>query len=155
MDNANEITLTGEDGAPLDALRWSEQSLAEFSCFYDIEDDVFFAHENPNPPAVSLPVGRHAWLRYDPDTRKVVGMEVEDYERLFLARHPEFRRGWEAIKPRVVYRPAQPPPLQTRDAGDEETAQYGLSLISRILEWHIAECAQAAKPRKRVKAGAA
>ena len=138
MAKSTAKNLVVADDQALDALQWSEERLAAFSCFYDVKDDVLFAHENPNPPAVSLPVGREAWLRYDPATLQVVGMEIEDYEKRFLPSHPEFQGKWRAIRPSIAYRPGSSAAWEhhSRTADAEQLARYRLALLHQVLVWY-------------------
>jgi len=57
----------------------------EFS--YHGEDDTAFVHVHQPRPAVSLDVGGDMWLRVDPDTDEVVGLEVHAFAKGFLIRH--------------------------------------------------------------------
>jgi hypothetical protein len=51
---------------------------------------------------VSFDVGGHLWLRFDPETHEVVGVEIEDFEKVFLVKFPELRAGWERDKPSQI-----------------------------------------------------
>ena len=78
---------------------------------YDKSRDVLFVRHGENKPAVSLDVGGHFWVRFDPETGDVLGIEIEDFEQIFLARYPEARLAWQDIhyarcpanlRPRIV-----------------------------------------------------
>lgn len=57
---------------------------------YDDSSDTLNIHFGPPRAAVSFDVGDHVWLRSDPATGDVVGIEVEDFREAFLAENAEF-----------------------------------------------------------------
>ena len=80
---------------------------AKFS--YDRRRDTLFMRYGPKRPAVSLDVGGQLWLRFEPETGEVLGVEIEDFEKVFLVHNPEMRRGWNERKPRVIKWPQRDP----------------------------------------------
>ena len=88
---------------PIPMLRW-KQDYAGFSYSYDKGRDVLFIHETPKRPAVSLDVAGYVWIRFDPETGEVVGVEIEDFEKVFLVKFPEMAVGWEQVKPAILKR---------------------------------------------------
>ena len=124
--NDNKIAALMDTGAPTsDMLRWSEERLASLARAYYADADMFYLREEPVQPADNLHVGRYAVLRLHPETNEVLGAHVEGWERFFLPLHPEFKEEWEqVIKPHLA---------SDRQASPEETAQYNLALMHRIL----------------------
>ena len=108
-----------------DMLKWDQQRADAFELAYDPKWDVLFIREKVKRPALSLPV-ESAWLRYDPRTLEVLGVEIEDFEGAFLANHPNLRADWEQVKPYVT--------KQRRSMVDELMKQIA-ALIGKVLEW--------------------
>ncbi|MBI3743652.1 MAG: DUF2283 domain-containing protein [Chloroflexi bacterium] len=71
---------------------------------YDRPRDTLFIFVEPKRPAVSFDVAGELWIRFDPNTGDVLGFEIEDFEKVFLVKHPELRVGWDAIKPTITKR---------------------------------------------------
>jgi len=66
-------------------LNFASIKALEFS--YDDEDDIAFVHVNKPRPAVSLDVAGDMWLRVNPDTDEVLGLEIHAFAKGFLIRH--------------------------------------------------------------------
>lgn len=96
------VEVLNEDphNMPIPDLTWDPDST--FERFYDKDRDVLSLYKEPKRPAVSLDIGGHFWVRFDPTSGEVVGLEFEDFERVFLVRYPELRVGWEGIKPKII-----------------------------------------------------
>ena len=84
-------------------LKWPEIQRAMFWYTGEVEDEeadsllVLFAE---NQPATSQDVKGELWIRYDSHTGYIIGIEIDDFEQLFLAEfHPELTHGWNGIKP--------------------------------------------------------
>jgi len=60
------------------------------------EDSLFFGKPRP---AVSIDCDGEFWIRVDPSTGEIVGLEIEDFESVFLKKHPELQRTWQEAKP--------------------------------------------------------
>ena len=84
-------------------LNWPKD-LQAATYSYDKSRDILFVRHGENKPAVSLDVGGHFWVRFDPETGDVLGIEIEDFEQIFLAKYPEVRLAWRDIKPRITKR---------------------------------------------------
>ena len=109
-------------------LKWDYQRFMGFTRSYDSKRDVLFAFEEPKRPAVSIDVAEGAWIRFDPDTEAVVGIEIQDFEGLFLKRHPELAKGWDMVKPRIT--------KKLRRADESSTlADYLRFLLTKLQEW--------------------
>lgn len=84
-------------------LKWPEIQRAMFWYTGEIEGEevdsllVLFAE---NQPATSHDVDGELWIRYDSCNGDIVGIEVDDFEQLFLVKtHPELAQGWKVLKP--------------------------------------------------------
>ena len=126
----------------VDMLKLTEERAASFEFSYDAQMDVLYIRAVPPPPALSLPIGQCVWLRYDPQTLEVVGMEVEDFEKTVLVQNPNLKDGWEQLKPRIT-RPRLP-----SDDPDDLIAMLlspllvGKPLTKSLLPWrkrHVAD----------------
>ena len=62
---------------------------------YNKERDVLIMTVSTLGPAVSLDVDGEFWVRVVPEAREVVGVEIEDFERVFLKNHPEVVADWQ------------------------------------------------------------
>lgn len=83
-------------------LKWDMDALGSFTCSYDKQRDTLFVYKAPKSGAVSFDVGGHLWIRFNPNTGDVIGVEIEDFEQVFLIRYPELRLSWEQLKPRII-----------------------------------------------------
>ena len=64
---------------------------------YDEQQDTLYIWFGDRPrSAVSVDVDGAVWLRIAGDSNEVVGLEFEDFERVFLPRHPEIQASWQA-----------------------------------------------------------
>lgn len=83
---------------PLEKIVIRRDVLAGFKLAYDRKYDTLFVRPEPPQSAISVAVTDQAWLRIDPDTLELVGVEIEDFARVFLENHPELLGGWEEWK---------------------------------------------------------
>jgi hypothetical protein len=52
-------------------------------------------------PAVSIDIEGEWYLRINPDTGEIVGVEIEDFEKYFIKKYPEFGVIWKQAKKSV------------------------------------------------------
>ena len=90
------------DSINIPTLNIDPDAFAKYQRSYDAERDIFFVYKVPKQGAISLDIGGHLWLRYAPESGEVIGMEIEDFEEVFLAKYPEMRLAWKKVKPRFV-----------------------------------------------------
>jgi uncharacterized protein YuzE len=83
-------------------IKWDVEAFTRLKMSYDKRRDILFLHSQPKRPAVSVDVGGRFWLRLDPSTGEMVGVEIEDFERVYLVKYPELRLGWDSVKPKVI-----------------------------------------------------
>ena len=98
------VEVRGESIVRVPSLKWNEETFVNFTRSYDKQRDILFLYQTPKRPAISFDIGGHFWIRFDPETDEVVGLEFEDFEKVFLAKYPELKVGWEEIKPRITKR---------------------------------------------------
>lgn len=75
------------------------ENLKTFEIVYDDNEDVFFARPSIPRPATSLDWEGEIWVRVDPNTGEIVGLEIEDFETVFLKKHPALAKAWQEVKP--------------------------------------------------------
>jgi hypothetical protein len=64
---------------------------------YDKKFDVFYISPIKSIPAVSVDWNGEMWLRVA-SNGDIVGLEVENFEKVFLAKYPEVRAVWKDFK---------------------------------------------------------
>ena len=70
-----------------------------FHPVYHEAEDVFFLRPDTPRPATSFDLEGEVWIRFDPETGEIVGLEIDDFEAIFLRKHPEVARAWAETKP--------------------------------------------------------
>ena len=70
-----------------------------FHLVYHDGEDVLFLQPDPPRPATSFDLEGELWIRFDPETGEIVGLEIEDFEAIFLKKHPEVAQAWAEVKP--------------------------------------------------------
>ena len=66
--------------------------------YYDSEDTLFIRPPKARP-GTSLDWEGELWLRIDLETHEIVGLEIEDFESVFLKKYPDLALAWQEIKP--------------------------------------------------------
>lgn len=85
-------------------IRWPTlQAFESFRKSYDKRRDTLFVYKEPKAQDASFSIGMGAWLRLA-DDGEVVGLEIEDFEMVFLRHHPELEMGWKELKPTIIKR---------------------------------------------------
>lgn len=74
-------------------------NLKSFTPIYHNAEDTFFLRPDKPRLATSVDWNGEFWIRIDPKTSEVVGLEIEDFESIFLKKYPEVAKSWEEIKP--------------------------------------------------------
>ena len=80
------------------------QNLKSTAIVYNSDDDTFFIRPKNPRPAVSYDLGGELWIRYNPTTKEIIGIEIENFESVFLKKHPEVAKVWEIAKPHCNYK---------------------------------------------------
>ena len=115
---------------PVPELRWNSEIIDTFVRSYDSERDILFAHTMPKRPAMAMDVGGHLWIRFDPETHEVIGIEIEDFERVFLVKYPELSLGWTEDKPKITK------PLRNDVGSVSEYLRFLIMYVKGMLEHH-------------------
>ncbi len=86
----------------LDNLQIDYDTISNIKSFipvYHEDEDTFFLRPEKAHPATSVDWDGEFWIRVDPENGEVVGLEVEDFEAVFLKKHPELAIAWKEAKP--------------------------------------------------------
>ena len=71
---------------------------------YRSDEDILFIRPKNSSPAVSYDWEGELWLRFDPSTKVVLGIEIENFESVFLKKHPEVAKVWKDAKPICIHK---------------------------------------------------
>ena len=66
--------------------------------YHEDEDSLFIRPDKPRP-ATSFDWNGEVWIRVDPENGEIVGLEIDDFEAIFLKKNPEIAIAWESVKP--------------------------------------------------------
>jgi len=75
-------------------------NLKDYVPVYRSKEDTLFVEPSKPREATSLDINGELWLRVDVRTGEIVGLEIEDFESVFLEKHPEVKQAWRESKPR-------------------------------------------------------
>ena len=90
-----------EDGIDLLQPEFDAFAASDLTCLYDAKRDVLFIFViggSKRRAAVGIDVGAEFWIRQVPSTGKIDDIEIEDFEKVFLSRHPELSPVWQLAK---------------------------------------------------------
>ncbi|MBN1690293.1 MAG: DUF2283 domain-containing protein [Dehalococcoidia bacterium] len=74
-------------------IDWETLSnLLQFDVEYDPQTDIWFAHSKHERPAISIDRDDGIWLRIDAETGEILGVEIEDFKKIFLKKHREIAK---------------------------------------------------------------
>ena len=74
-------------------------NIKTFDLIYHDNEDTLFARPATPRPATSLDWEGELWVRVDPETGEIVGLEIDDFEAVFLRKHPALAKAWQEAKP--------------------------------------------------------
>ena len=96
-----DLVTRHDNPAEIPPLRWPEIQRVQFSYTGNIdglEIDSLLVLFQENRPASSLDVDGELWVRYDPESGEVIGIEIDDFERFFLGKYPVLGHEWPLLK---------------------------------------------------------
>ena len=71
-------------------INWDTlENISNFQTEYDIQTDTLFIQSKEERPAVSVDCNGEFWVRVDPQTGEILGIEIEDFREGFLKHHRE------------------------------------------------------------------
>lgn len=77
-------------------------NLKDFHIVYHDTGDTLFVRSDVPIPATSFDLNGEIWIRILPENGKIVGLEIDDFESVFLKKYPELANAWAEIKPRCI-----------------------------------------------------
>lgn len=92
-------TATKLDIPKIDFSTLTPDRIKAFRLVYHDGEDVLFLRPDTPRPATSFDLEGEMWIRVDPETGEIVGLEIEDFEAIFLRKHPEVAQAWAEVKP--------------------------------------------------------
>ena len=99
--------------------------------YHEDEDTLFIRPERPRS-ATSIDWDGEIWVRVDITTGEIVGLEIDDFEGVFLKKHPDLASAWKDAKPLTHRRKASKP----SNISWESFLQIILDFIKRFLTEH-------------------
>ncbi len=92
----------GREIIDLDSLQIDYDTMSNIKSFtsvYHEDEDTFFLRPEKPRPATSVDWDGEVWIRIDLKNGEVVGLEIEDFENVFLKKQPELAISWKEAKP--------------------------------------------------------
>jgi uncharacterized protein YuzE len=74
-------------------------NISTFRLVYHEDEDALFLRPEKPRPATSYDWDGEIWLRVDPTNGEIVGLEIDDFEAVFVKKHPEIGVAWHQAKP--------------------------------------------------------
>lgn len=74
-------------------------NIKSFTPVYHEDEDTFFLRPDKPRRATSFDWNGEIWVRVDPENGEIVGLEIDDFEAVFLKRYPEIANAWKEAKP--------------------------------------------------------
>lgn len=71
------------------------------SLAYHRKEDTLYIRPDKPRPGTSLD-WNGVWIRVDPETHEIIGVEIENFEGIFLKKHPELAKTWQDVRPFVT-----------------------------------------------------
>lgn len=64
------------------------ENIREFECCYNKKADALFLQVEPPLPATSVDWDGELWIRINPETGEITGIEIENFKRFFVKKYP-------------------------------------------------------------------
>ena len=109
------------------------ENLQTYKPVYRKDIDVFYLRPEPNRPATSYDINGLIWLRIDIETGDIVGIQIDDFESVFLKKYPKLAKAWKEAKPLYSQK--------TNKLGDNSKGPFMLIIID-LLKSLFADCPQ-------------
>jgi uncharacterized protein YuzE len=91
------LNVTNKENIQLDTN--SIKNIKDFVLTYHEDEDTLFIRPNKPRPATSFDWNGEIWVRVNPENGEIVGLEIDDFEAVFLKKYPEIAVAWESVKP--------------------------------------------------------
>jgi uncharacterized protein YuzE len=83
------------------------ENLKLYTPKYHGDVDVFYLKSDEPKPATSYDLNGIAWLRIDIETGEIVGLQIDDFESVFLKKYPELLSGWKQVKSLCIHKKSE------------------------------------------------
>jgi uncharacterized protein YuzE len=71
-------------------INWSTRNnLLKCKVDYNEKRDIFIAYSEDEREVISIDCDGEYWVRIDPKNGEILGIEIEDFRRVFLKKHPQ------------------------------------------------------------------
>ena len=69
-------------------INWDTlENVLHFDVNYDKTSDTLFVQSKEDRPAISIDCDGAYWIRIDPQTGEILGIEIENFKKLFIKKH--------------------------------------------------------------------
>jgi len=86
------------DTMQIDFSTMTLDRMKTFQLVYHDDEDVLFIRSEPAQAATSFDLEGDIWIRFAPETGEIVGLEIEDFEGIFLKKYPQIAPAWAEAK---------------------------------------------------------
>jgi hypothetical protein len=97
------------------------ENLQTYKLVYRKDMDVLYLRPEPARPATSYDLNGLVWLRIDIATGDIVGIQIDDFESVFLKKYPKLAKAWKEAKPLFA--------LKSNRRGDNSKGPFILIII--------------------------
>jgi uncharacterized protein YuzE len=82
-------------------INWDTlENILKYEAIYDKKSDTLLIQAHNSRPAVSVDCDGKYWVRVDPQTGEILGIEIEQFRRVFLKKHADlFKRQTAYVRP--------------------------------------------------------
>ncbi|MFA5309883.1 MAG: hypothetical protein WC370_10435 [Dehalococcoidales bacterium] len=94
MAMGSEILNIDDNTIQMDTLK----NLLSFTPLYLEDIDTLIFQPKNTAPAISIDCDGELFLRIDPKTKEIVGIEIEDFEGYFITKYPAIAPAWKEMK---------------------------------------------------------
>jgi hypothetical protein len=109
------------------------ENLQTYKLVYRKDMDVLYLRPEPARPATSYDLNGLVWLRIDIATGDIVGIQIDDFESVFLKKYPKLAKAWKEAKPLYAQK--------SNKRGDNSKGSFILIIID-FLKGLSADCPQ-------------
>jgi len=72
--------------------------------YYNQSQDIFYLTDEKPRPATSYDMDGLFWLRIDIETGEIVGLQIDNFESVFIKKHPELNKAWKQTKHLYIHK---------------------------------------------------
>ncbi|MBI2934031.1 MAG: hypothetical protein HYY29_00510 [Chloroflexi bacterium] len=90
--------VTQSDRSRLQVDLATVDNIMKFCVAYHPEEDTLFLRPGKALPGTSIDWNGEIWIRVNIRTGAIVGLEIDEFQSVFLKRHPELDKAWSRFK---------------------------------------------------------